>query len=82
MNRVDLLSYLTQSRVGTRLLFAGNLTRQPSMAGRKYRVAGSLANSDIVMNNTFWIGVYPGLTQDMLAFAADRILTFLGLKFD
>ena len=82
VNRVDLLAYLNQNRVGTRLLFAGNLTRQPSMAGRDYRVSGGLENTDVVMNDTFWIGVYPGLTEPMLAFAADRILTFLGLKFD
>jgi CDP-6-deoxy-D-xylo-4-hexulose-3-dehydrase len=82
VNRVDLLAYLTQNRVGTRLLFAGNLTRQPSMAGRHYRIAGELANTDVVMNNTFWIGVFPGLSRDMLAFAADRIMTFLGLRFE
>jgi CDP-6-deoxy-D-xylo-4-hexulose-3-dehydrase len=82
VNRVDLLAYLNQNRVGTRLLFAGNLTRQPSMKGRHYRVAGDLVNTDVVMNDTFWIGLYPGLSEEMLAFAADRILTFLGLRFD
>ena len=82
VNRIDLLAYLNQNQVGTRLLFAGNLTRQPSMVGRNYRVAGGLENTDRIMNDTFWIGLYPGLSQEMLAFAADRILTFLGLRFD
>jgi CDP-4-dehydro-6-deoxyglucose reductase, E1 len=82
VDRVDLLSYLTQNLIGTRLLFAGNLTRQPSMTGRNYRIVGSLENTDVVMNRTFWIGVYPGLTPDMLEFAADRIMTYLGLRFD
>ena len=82
IKRVDLISYLDRYRIGTRLLFAGNLTRQPSMIGRNYRVAGSLANTDVVMNNTFWIGVYPGLTESMLSFAVEKIETFLGLRFD
>jgi CDP-6-deoxy-D-xylo-4-hexulose-3-dehydrase len=81
VNRVDLLNYLDQNKVGTRLLFAGNLTRQPYMIGREYRVTGELTKTDIVMNNTFWIGVYPGLTQEMLDFAAEKIETFLGVNF-
>jgi CDP-6-deoxy-D-xylo-4-hexulose-3-dehydrase len=80
-SRVDLLKYLDQNKVGTRLLFAGNLTRQPYMVGRNYRVSGDLRNTDIVMNNTFWIGVYPGLSEEMLAFAADKIAEFLGVNF-
>jgi CDP-6-deoxy-D-xylo-4-hexulose-3-dehydrase len=80
-SRVDLLKYLDQNKIGTRLLFAGNLTRQPYMAGRNYRISGELWNTDIVMNNTFWIGVYPGLSEEMLAFAADKIATFLGVRF-
>ncbi len=79
--RVDLLTYLDQYKIGTRLLFAGNLTRQPYMLDRRFRVAGSLTNTDRVMHNTFWIGVYPGLTEIMLDYAVDRIETFLGLKF-
>jgi CDP-6-deoxy-D-xylo-4-hexulose-3-dehydrase len=82
IKRVDLQAYLDRYRIGTRLLFAGNLTRQPSMAGRNYRVSGSLANTDVVMNDTFWIGVYPGLTQAMLSFTVEKIETFLGLRFD
>ena len=81
VTRVDLLTYLDQQRVGTRLLFAGNLTRQPSMMGRSYRVASTLQNTDVVMENTFWIGVQPALTEPMLAHAADSIARFLGVRF-
>ena len=81
VNRVQLLQYLDQNKVGTRLLFAGNLTRQPYMLGRNFRVSGELANTDAVMNNTFWIGVQPALTDEMLEYSAARIETFLGVKF-
>jgi CDP-6-deoxy-D-xylo-4-hexulose-3-dehydrase len=81
VNRLDLLTYLDQSKVGTRLLFAGNLTRQPYMANAKYRVSGDLTNTDNVMNNTFWIGVQPSLNEEMLDFAARKIETFLGVNF-
>ena len=79
--RVDLLSYLDQHKIGTRLLFAGNLTRQPYMAGRNFRVSGELTNTDVVMNDSFWIGVYPGLTHEMLDFAAEKIESYLGVNF-
>lgn len=81
VNRLDLLTYLDQSKVGTRLLFAGNLTRQPYMENAKYRVSGDLTNTDNVMNNTFWIGVQPSLGEEMLDFAARKIETFLGVNF-
>ncbi|SKC81908.1 CDP-6-deoxy-D-xylo-4-hexulose-3-dehydrase [Burkholderia sp. CF099] len=81
VRRVDLLGYLEQHKIGTRLLFAGNLTRQPYMIGREYRVSGSLENTDVVMNQTFWIGVYPGLSEEMLEHAASTIETFLGVNF-
>ena len=81
VQRVDLLNYLDQNKVGTRLLFAGNLTRQPYMIGRKFRVSGDLTNTDLVMNNTFWVGVYPGLNKEMLSFIADRIENFFGVNF-
>ena len=80
-SRVDLLQYLEQYKIGTRLLFAGNLTRQPSMAGRNYRVSGELTNTDRIMNDTFWIGVYPGLTEEMLDFVASKIETYFGVSF-
>jgi CDP-6-deoxy-D-xylo-4-hexulose-3-dehydrase len=81
IRRVDLLSYLDQEKIGTRLLFAGNLTRQPYMQGRNYRVSGDLTHTDTVMNDSFWVGVYPGLTQDMLDFTATKIESFLGVNF-
>ncbi|PXX49509.1 MULTISPECIES: lipopolysaccharide biosynthesis protein RfbH [Aquitalea] len=81
VSRVELLQYLDQYRIGTRLLFAGNLTRQPYMIGRNYRVVGELTNTDIVMNNTFWIGVQPALTEEMLDWAATKIEAFLGVNF-
>jgi CDP-6-deoxy-D-xylo-4-hexulose-3-dehydrase len=82
VNRVDLLTYLEQKKIGTRLLFAGNLLRQPYMAGRKIRIAFELTNTDIIMNRTFWVGVYPGLNETMLDYIAFEIETFLGLNFD
>ncbi len=81
VSRVDLLSYLDQNKIGTRLLFAGNLTRQPYMIGRNFRVSGSLVNTDVVMNRTFWIGVYPGLTKQALDYAIEKIENFLGVNF-
>jgi CDP-6-deoxy-D-xylo-4-hexulose-3-dehydrase len=81
VRRVDLLQYLDQHKVGTRLLFAGNLTRQPYMQGRTYRTVGELPQTDRVMNDTFWLGVYPGLTQDHLEHAARSLEAFLGIGF-
>ena len=82
IRRVDLLSYLDQEKIGTRLLFAGNLTRQPYMQGRNYRVSGDLTHTDTVMNDSFWVGVYPGLSEEMLDFTASKIESYLGLGFD
>ena len=81
VNRVDLLNYLDQNKVGTRLLFAGNLTRQPYMIGRNFRVHGELKNTEIVMSDTFWIGVQPALTEEMLAYAVTKIEHFIGIGF-
>ncbi len=81
IRRVDLLSYLDQEKIGTRLLFAGNLIRQPYMQGRNYRVSGDLTHTDMVMNDSFWVGVYPGLTEEMLDFTALKIESFLGVNF-
>lgn len=81
VRRDNLLHYLDENKIGTRLLFTGNLTRQPYMVGRNYRVSGELKNTDIVMNNTFWIGVQPALTEEMLEYTASKIEVCLGVKF-
>ena len=75
--RVELVRYLDVQGVGTRLLFAGNLTRQPYMQGLRYRVAGELAVTDKIMNDTFWIGLWPGLSDDHLEHAASHIEAWL-----
>lgn len=81
VSRLDLLTYLDQNKIGTRLLFAGNLTRQPYMKAANYRISGDLTNTDNVMNNTFWIGVQPSLTKEMMEFSARKIETYLGVNF-
>lgn len=81
VSRLDLVTYLDQQKIGTRLLFAGNLTRQPSMAGAVYRVSGDLANTDRVMNDTFWLGIHPALTPEMLEYTASSIEAYLGVSF-
>jgi CDP-6-deoxy-D-xylo-4-hexulose-3-dehydrase len=82
VSRVDILSYLDQNGVGTRLLFAGNLTRQPYMSSVNYRVSGDLHNTDFVMRNTFWIGLQPALNQQMLDYSSGKIAQFFGARFD
>jgi CDP-6-deoxy-D-xylo-4-hexulose-3-dehydrase len=81
IKRVDLLNYLDQHKIGTRLLFAGNLTRQPYMNGRCYRISGELTNTDIVMNQTFWLGVYPGLQTEQIDFMVMKLEEFFGISF-
>ncbi len=77
INREDLTKYLNKFNIGTRLLFAGNLTRQPYMKNYKYKVAGNLKNSDAIMERTFWIGLYQGLNKKNLEYTAKKIKTFL-----
>jgi CDP-6-deoxy-D-xylo-4-hexulose-3-dehydrase len=75
--RDELVRWLEDRRIATRLLFAGNLIRQPAYREVQYRVVGDLTNTDVIMNQTFWVGVYPGLTETMLAFVADTIVDFV-----
>ena len=81
VQRAELLQYLDANQIGTRLLFAGNLTRQPYMAGRQYRVSGTLTNTDTVMHQTFWLGLYPGLTSAHLDHTVDTLSAFFGRNF-
>jgi len=75
--RQDLVRVLEAKKIGTRLLFAGNLLRQPAYEGCDYRVIGELKNTDFAMNNVFWIGVYPGLTTEMLDYVVESIRQFV-----
>ena len=75
-SRKELIDYLNSKKIGTRLLFAGNLTKQPYFKEQNYRVVGDLTNTDIIMNNTFWVGIYPGLTENMLNYLAESMVSF------
>ncbi|RMI00199.1 lipopolysaccharide biosynthesis protein RfbH [Stutzerimonas nitrititolerans] len=77
VERVELLRYLDEQQVGTRLLFAGNLTRQPYMQGQQYRISGELKITDKVMRDTFWIGLWPGLGEAHLEHAAHSLETYM-----
>lgn len=81
VNRVDLLKFLDQNKIGTRLLFAGNLTRQPYFQDVEYRVVGELTNTDRTMNQTFWLGVQPSLSQEHFDFVGEKLEEFFGLNF-
>jgi CDP-6-deoxy-D-xylo-4-hexulose-3-dehydrase len=75
--REDLLRHLESLKIGTRLMFAGNLMKQPAYRNVDFRVVGNLNNTDIVMMRTFWVGVYPGLTSEMLDYIAHSITDFM-----
>jgi len=81
VKRVDLLKFLDQHKIGTRLLFAGNLTRQPYFQNVEYRVVGDLTNTDRTMNQTFWLGVQPSLGKEHFEFVAEKMEEFFGLNF-
>lgn len=74
--RNQIVQHLEKHRIATRLLFGGNLLRQPAYRDAKYRVIGNLVNSDFVMNRVFWIGVYPGLTSEMLDYVLEEFHNF------
>jgi CDP-6-deoxy-D-xylo-4-hexulose-3-dehydrase len=78
--RTELTRYLDLHKIGTRLLFAGNLIRQPYFQGVDYRVVGDLTNTDITMNQTLWLGIYPGLGQVQLDYVAEKLEAFFGLN--
>lgn len=80
VSREDLLRYLDSRKIGTRLLFAGNITKQPAYKDIQFRVVGDLTNTDIVMKRSFWVGVYPGLTRQMLDYVIESITDFMAGK--
>jgi CDP-6-deoxy-D-xylo-4-hexulose-3-dehydrase len=77
IDRTSLLRHLDEKKIGTRLLFAGNLLKQPAYRKIEHRVIGDLKNSDLVMTNTFWLGVYPGLTDEMLNYVSEVVHDFV-----
>ena len=77
VTRDAVIRHLDEKRIGTRLLFGGNLIRQPYMRGRDFRVVGDLTNADIVTDRTFWIGLYPGLGSEQLHYAGETLTKFL-----
>jgi CDP-6-deoxy-D-xylo-4-hexulose-3-dehydrase len=80
VSRNEIVQALNERKIGTRLLFGGNLLRQPAFIDTPQRVVGTLTNTDIIMNDTFWIGVWPGLTEKMLDYMISSLYEILGVK--
>jgi CDP-6-deoxy-D-xylo-4-hexulose-3-dehydrase len=80
INRNELVRYLELNKIGTRLLFAGNLTKQPAYLNTNIRIIGELNNTDLIMNHSFWLGVWPGLEISHYEYIADVIKKFLKSK--
>jgi CDP-6-deoxy-D-xylo-4-hexulose-3-dehydrase len=78
-NRNDLIKYLNENKIGTRLLFSGNLIKQPYMKSINFKVHGNLKNTDLIMENTLWIGLYPGLSKEQLQYSVLKIKDFFKL---
>ena len=81
VDRVDVTRYLDQFNIGSRLLFAGNLTNQPYFSGVEYRVVGDLRNTDKTMRDTFWVGVQPALSEQQLSYVVEKLEEFFGIGF-
>ena len=84
-NRDQIVNHLESKGIQTRMLFAGNLIKHPCFdemrsSGLGYRTIGNLENTDRIMNNTFWVGVYPGMAEEMLSFIAETIKGFVGTE--
>jgi CDP-4-dehydro-6-deoxyglucose reductase, E1 len=76
IDRVAFTQYLDSHKIGTRLLFAGNLTKQPYFQGIKYKIVGELTNTDVTMNQTLWLGIYPELGKEQLDYVVEKIFNF------
>lgn len=79
-SRTELINYLNQKLIDTRPIFAGNLVKQPYLKSKNYRISSKLEKTDIVMTSSFWIGVYPGLTTEMLEYVVKEIKNFIDSK--
>ncbi|GAA2448640.1 lipopolysaccharide biosynthesis protein RfbH [Streptomyces glaucus] len=79
-SRAELVDFLEGRKIGTRRLFAGNLTRHPAYIDQPHRIVGELTNSDIITEHTFWIGVYPALTDEMLDYVTASIKEFVAAR--
>jgi len=79
-SRKDIVNFLEKNKIATRMLFGGNLTKQPAYEKIRNRVFGSLKNTDLVMNNLFWIGVYPGISKGMIEYIVDKFNKFIKTK--
>jgi len=77
-SRDNIVNYLEKNKIATRLLFSGNIIRHPSFQDTKYRVHNNLSNTDRIMNDTFWIGVYPGLSGEMTEYILEKFHEFVG----
>ena len=79
--RVDLTRFLDQNKIGTRLVFAGNLTRQPYFKDIEHRIVGELTQTDRVMNNSFWVGVFPAIDEERIEYIGSKLEEFFGMNF-
>jgi CDP-6-deoxy-D-xylo-4-hexulose-3-dehydrase len=77
VDRTALLKHLDEKKIGSRLLFGGNLLKQPAYRNVEHRVIGDLKNTNLIMTNTFWLGVYPGLTKEMLEYVVSVVHDFV-----
>jgi CDP-6-deoxy-D-xylo-4-hexulose-3-dehydrase len=77
VDRTALLKHLDEKKIGSRLLFGGNLLKQPAYRNVEHRVIGDLKNTNLIMTNTFWLGVYPGLTKEMLDYVVSVVHDFV-----
>jgi len=77
IKRADLINFLESRKIGTRLLFAGNVTKQPFIKNYKYKICGDLNMSDLIMKNTFWLGLYPSLSKEKLSYVVKSIKDYI-----